>query len=324
MKTTLKTLKDWWNAWGTFPIIPWVKAANLYKDKRYSQAISLYQKGLEKHSSHKAATCAKFDLAYCYFKTKNYEKSENILRQVIKDNPSESESYIRLAKLLNWIGNPVEASWVLRRAIDTIGVESELVIHYCYSVIEAGLDTRLFKDAIEFLLQVQKGAKKDFRIDIIKAAFALARGERNKGRIVLSALVNRDKVSFEAHLYFSEILLQEKRVPHALRHLRRALSIRPNHPRILSLLAEAYLLKGDFYNPQYAVQLSTLAAQETNWLSPACMHVLAESYRHSGDKMSALVMASKAKDTNIDRIGSYRKVEHLEELIDTLSSSTLA
>jgi hypothetical protein len=54
------------------------------------------------------------------------------------------------------------------------------------------------------------------------------------------------------------------------------------------------------------------------------MHLLAEAYYHSGDKISALVVASKAKQAGTRLMGTYRDVRMLDELIESLSAGTQA
>jgi hypothetical protein len=54
------------------------------------------------------------------------------------------------------------------------------------------------------------------------------------------------------------------------------------------------------------------------------MHTLAEAYALSGDKMSALLIATKAKDTGGRLLGSYRDAKHLDKLIQRLSVGTQA
>jgi len=81
---------------------------------------------------------------------------------------------------------------------------------------------------------------------------------------------------------------------------------------------------GPFYNGEYAKQLAIGACQLTNWSSPREMHLLAEAYYHTGDKISALVVASKAKQAGTRLMGTYRDVRVLEQLIESLSSGTQA
>ncbi|NDC38365.1 MAG: hypothetical protein EBZ48_09980, partial [Proteobacteria bacterium] len=121
-----------------------------------------------------------------------------------------------------------------------------------------------------------------------------------------------------------KLLLTEGEVMPARRLLRRALVKLPENPQILSLLAQSYLQSGALYNAEYARQLATEACQRSEWSSPRELHILAEAFYHIGDKASALIIASKAKEEGSRLLGSYRDVKSLDQLIDNLSTGTLA
>ena len=130
--------------------------------------------------------------------------------------------------------------------------------------------------------------------------------------------------SLEDIMLFSEVLLEEDKVAYARQQLRRALVVAPEHPRLLSLFAQSYLKSGPFYNPEYAKQLATQACQSSGWESPREMHILADSYFHEGDKVFALLVASKAKQVGNKLLGAYRGVKTLDKLIEDLSAGTQA
>ena len=90
------------------------------------------------------------------------------------------------------------------------------------------------------------------------------------------------------------------------------------------MLAETYLRSGTMYNAAFGKQLATQACIATNWLSPREMHVLAEAYYHTGDKLAALLTASKAKQAGSGLVGQYAKSHHLDQLIESLTDGPLA
>ena len=128
--------------------------------------------------------------------------------------------------------------------------------------------------------------------------------------------------AFEVTLIYAELLIEEGKIAHARRLLRRGMQVAPEYPRLLSLLAESYLRSGAFYNPEYAKQLATNACQNTSWVSPREMHILAESYYHISDKISALIVASKAKELGSRLLGTYCHTRMLDDLISNLESGT--
>ena len=156
------------------------------------------------------------------------------------------------------------------------------------------------------------------------AYLSLERGREEEGRAELESICEAEQCPAEALILLAKVLLDEEKVAQARRLLRRALAVLPDNPCILSLLAKSYLVGGPLYNAEYAKQLATQACQKAEWSSPRDMHILAESFYHSGDKVSALIIASKAREEGNRLLGSYRDVKSLDELIDSLSTGSLA
>jgi predicted Zn-dependent protease len=149
-------------------------------------------------------------------------------------------------------------------------------------------------------------------------------GDFGEARDDLASLANRDRGPFEAVVAFAHVLLEEGKTAYARHHLHRALTVSPEHPKVLRLLALSYLQPGQSFEPDYAIQLATRACQATGWSGMHEMHTLARAYALAGDKVSALLIASKAKDAGRNLLGIYPEVQSLEQLIHSLSSGTQA
>ncbi len=324
MLKSYKIIKKWWITWGTLPVFSWAKAAGLYKAGQFKEAQSYYEKGLKKYPNHPASQCARVDLAYCHFIQRQFEQAEKHLRYVISQDPKAREAYLRLAKINIWTGNTLEAAWVYRRAIQAIGYDAELVAGFMLAVLENGGPGYLLKEARRALSSLSATDAQHPKVKLVAAALQLLSGEDEEISInqLISLSVNNSTV--ETHTILAEHLLARDRITQARRYLRSAMTLSPNNPKVLSLFADSYLKEGVYYNPGYARQLATTAAQNSGWLSPGAMHTLAEAFRHEGDKMSALIMASKARDVGSQRLGVYRGAKHLDALIETLSTGTQA
>lgn len=159
---------------------------------------------------------------------------------------------------------------------------------------------------------------------VARAKLKLFHGENDAGRQELERLVIEFPYSREVVLALSEILLSEGKISLARHHLKKLVGTAAENPRVLSMLAESYLKSGPFYHCEYAVQLAVNGCQLFNWLSTREMHILAEAYYHTGDKVSALLVASKAKDEGNKLVGCYKHAKNLERLINDLSSGTQA
>lgn len=328
MFRTFRLYQNWWKTWGTFPVRSWLKAAQLFKAAQYERAIALYRRGLETHALHPARICARLDLAYCLYRVGRLKEAEEELRIAANLAPQSRDAHLRLAQLQLWTGHGLEAAWTVRRALRSLSADVELATVFFLAAYEGNAPAHLMRDAIVALKSVTVpddcAERVRHRYEVAQACLLLAEGKKIAGRRELSRLAGQIHTSIEAILAYSQVLLRDGKISFARQQLRRGMLIAPQHPRILSLLAESYLKSGLWYNPDYAVQLAQNACQLSGWTSPREMHVLAESYYHLGDKMAALVTASRAKEAGNKLLGSYHASQSLDRLIEDLSSGTLA
>ena len=180
----------------------------------------------------------------------------------------------------------------------------------------------LVQEAKDLLSTLHCEAEAAPRLEVAKARFNLMTGDDLLARDDLADLASKERCPFEAVVAFAQVLLEEGKTSYARHHLHRALSVSPEHPRVLRMLAASYLEPGHFFEPEYGIQLATRACQATGWSGMHEMHTLAKAYAVSGDKISALLIASRAKDTGRRLLGVYPEFQRLEQLIQNLSSGT--
>lgn len=324
MLSGIKLYYRWWKTWKKPPVFAWIKGASLYRIGRYDLALKEYKRGLLKYPEHPARFSARLDLAYCLFKLKRFDDAQEQLKTLVNDAPHLRDAHIRLARIQMWIGHSLDAAWTARRALQRLPVEPELVGLFILNVVEHEGTSYLLQEALKYaesLLPIQK------ENPILKTAMAkldLFHGDKSSGREKLVEICTQVECPIEALILLADELLEEGNLAQSRHELKRAMNMIAEHPRVLSLLAETYLRSGPFYNADYARQLATSACQSSQWLSPREMHILAESYYHQGDKISALVLASKAKQAGSQLLGTYRDVKNLDRLIETLSTGTQA
>ncbi len=326
---TVQIITKWWKTWHTLPVYAWVKAAALYRKGQFLEAEKYYRRGLEKHPGHPAHYCARIDLAYCHFKLGRLEEAEQELRAVSTQLPQSREAYLRMARLQMWKGQPLEAAWTMRRALRQVPVDPEFASVYLIAALDSGAPGYLLSEALQASKSVEIDETRAPKLHAARARAALSTHaeesiEYQAARTRLAQISAANDAPYEAILLFAEILISEGKIAHARRLLRRGMQSAADHPRILSMLAETYLKSGPFYNAEYAKQLATTACQNTCWASPREMHILAEAYYHVGDKVSALIIASKAKELGSRLLGTYRDTKTLDRLIESLSSGTQA
>lgn len=320
----LHVLNSWIRTWGSMPVFSWVKAASYYRSGNYAKAAELYASGLQRNPDHRAQFCARLDLSYCLFKLKQFEDAESHLRFITTHCPTSREAHVRLARLHLWLGQAHEAAWVLHKALRHIPVDADIAAMYLLAVLENDGPTFLLKEAAEIAQRDDLKSANCARLELALACYAMRCGKYEEARRTIDILASKDGAPFESALIFAELLLEDGELGLARAELRRALAVAPEHPHVLSLMAESYLRGDAPQNIDYAVQLAVQACQASGWRSPREMHTLADAYLRSGDKFAALVVASKAKEVGSKLMAPYREARTLERMIDELSSSSLA
>lgn len=312
---------NWWKTWRSLPVFDWVRAADLYRAGRYESAEAFYRAGLADHLHHPARFSARLDLAYCLFKQRKLKDSEMELRMVATSSNLPREGYLRLARLQLWSGFPLEAAWTIKRALQRVEPDGEMVASFLLAVLENGGPDYLLNEAVAYLDKLTPFDREHKLLKVALAQLKLHCGDYEGGKAELATLCAKPNAPFEAFIPYVTILLREEgRIEECKHHLRRAMAVAPDYPRLLSLFAELYLVSGESYNAEFAVQLASAACQQTNWSSPREMHILAESYYHQHDRFAALIMANKAKSAGTKVLGAYKDSRSLDKLIESLSA----
>lgn len=324
LKANFHLYKEWIRTWGSLPVRAWVKGAGFYRDGNYGEAAKHYLAGLKSCPRHPARINALLDLSHCLFRLKDFDQAEQYLRQASTIAQHEREPYVRLARLQLWLGHSMEAAWTVRAALRAIPADPELITLFVTAAVESGGEGQLVIEARELLRNLHYEAEAAPRLEVARARLNILTGDLGEARDDLAAMANKDRGSFEAVVAFAQVLLEEGKTAYARHHLHRSLMVSPEHPRVLRLLALSYLQAGPTYEPEHAIQLATKACQATGWCGLHEMYALARAYALCGDKISALLIASKAKDAGRNLLGIYPEVRSLEKLINSLSTGTQA
>ncbi len=321
----LKKSFQWSNTWGGIPCVLWIKAAEAYSESKYQLAANLYEQGLKQYPKHQARHCAMMDLAYCYFKLGEFTPAINTLSSVLKSLPNSKQAYLRLAYMYGWIGNDQEAMWLLRTAVQTFGTDFQLMHIYVSSMLDAEPPKFVIEEC-ELLIKGLQDVPEEFKSahQTCQLILEYLTGHYRHHED-LEDIAKRVDAPISAKHLMAKILIKEGDCNSAREYLHQALKIIPDHPRTLSLLAAAYLEKSDEQeeNLRYALQLATQAAQNSSWMSSRELKLLAKIYYQFGDKISALLLASKAQDINFKRSDITYSSKELDQFISSLTSGTL-
>ncbi len=286
-------------------------------------AIPYYERGLKSYKNHPASHCARLDLAQCLFTEGRFMDAEQHLKAVATKIPSSREAQLRLARLQLWSGRSLDAAWTLRRALRTLKNDPKILGLFLYAVLDNEGPRFLLDEGLELVKRLPERGN-NVLLEAVLAKIEYDKQKSLPARNAFLVFLENEDIPAEVYIMVAEMYIRTRETFRARDILREALEKNPEHPRILSLLAETYLKSGTVYNASYARQLAEKACQKASWLSPREMHVLAEAYYHLDDKISALIVASKAKEEGNRLLGSYRDSATLERLIDDLSTGTQA
>jgi tetratricopeptide (TPR) repeat protein len=312
----------WWRNWRTLPVRSWARGAAAYRKGNFALAIDEYETGLAHYTHHPARFSARLDLAFCYFKNKDFNAAEKNLRFVISSRPEIKEGYLRLARVQMWIGHKLDAAWTMRRASSRVKGDPTIAALFLLGVLESKAPPFLLEEAVRYADQVQEHSSDDLLLRVAQARFLMIRGIKEPAREMFAELVRVTNCPIEAFLYYAELLLNEGEIALGTDILKRALHASPSHPEVLASIASTYLLPGENYSPTYAVQLATIACQETSWQSPHQMHILARAYLAQDDRNAALIVAEKARVTGESLLGNYADIRGIARLIHQLSRAS--
>lgn len=324
LRANVSMYKDWIVSWRAMPVRSWMRAAQAYRAGNFDAAVELYRRGLQSNPSSPARVNALLDLSHCLFRLRRFDEAERALRQASVAAPNEREVFVRLARLQLWLGHSSEAAWTVRSCLQKVPADPELVALFINAAVESGGQPHLVQEAKALLAGIHYEPEAFPRLEVARLRLELLLSDSLEARDDLAKLATADRGPFEAVVSFAQLLIREDKLAYARHHLHRALSVSPEHPRVLRLLATSYLQNGIFFEPEYAIQLATKACQATGWRGVNEMHTLAQAYVATGDKVSALLIASKARDTGRRLLGSFPDSGQLDRLIERLSTGTQA
>lgn len=299
--------------WNSFPVISWVRASRAYRSGNYEKASILYERGLHKNINHNAATSALLDLSFCQFKLKKTSESEKYLKILIQKYPDQQEAYGRLARLLLWSKRTDEALCVIKQALRITSHDESFKSLY---LLAATNTKAIYEQERDLLYEFLHENDANNIEQIARARIFFYEENTNVAKTILTKLCTASPCPLEALHSLAEILLSEGNVRVSKYFIKRALSLSPDNPTSLFLLAKWY---SESSAPHYAVEHARKACQLTGWKSSIFLRALTEAELSVGDKVSALLVASKAEDLH----SGPEEKKFFTHLVEELSEASL-
>jgi tetratricopeptide (TPR) repeat protein len=246
--------------------------ANLEKQERYAEAISIYKKAIGLKKSNPQKLYSNLSMAYqklndyansikyaklaisknpnryghymllgrAYFKAGNYQEAENIYQKTLKLFPGKSDAYVRLGAVYERQNRLEEALSILNIALtrkDTDAAKAYNTLGIIYWRLKKYQDS---VNAAQQAIAINPG--------LLDAYLTLGLTYEDMGMQDLALAQFRkawqqgyDMVA--TYNYWAIYFMRQNDTGRAILYLQEALKLQPDHPESLKNLAEAYLLK---------------------------------------------------------------------------------
>lgn len=293
----------WSWTWKSVPVGSWVKGGRCFKDKNYRLAVLHYKKGLERYPNHKASEAARIDLAYCHYRLNEINEALAVLSYCIKQRSRNRDIYTLASRLYMCLGHPNEASKCLDSYLqikpdDVLALSA--LMHVQLSSVKCSLSEIQATKAM--LLRGKARLKRfDYNLSFVETALAhyeICYGDDEKAQRIMSRVLATGSAPFEAVLLHAEILLDKGLCVQARGNLGRAISVLPEDPRPLVLLARSYLIKGVDYNPNWALDIAHAACRLSLWENALCLSVYSLALLENNEESKAEIFIERLKNTS--------------------------
>jgi tetratricopeptide (TPR) repeat protein len=296
---------NWFRVWKCLPVLSWVKAAQFYKNSDFVSAKRCYQDGIKKHPKHKAAALARLDLAYCHYRDGELSEALAELYQIVDSKAVKncSEDVYYLLSRINYIlGNESAQLDYLRKGAKLFPDSIKIWTCYLHSLARHSRHTHnsitaeagFVKEYVEDLRRPL--ALTDSKLDMLDTAIAhylLVFDDQELGESMISQVLAGNTAPFEAVLLRGSRLLESGRVLLARQQLCRAMGMDLRDPEPARLLAESYMIEGQFYNVHWAEQLANSSCRISVWKNQKCLETLKSAYNEVEELDTAELIDSR-------------------------------
>lgn len=288
---------DWIRMWKSLPVLSWIRAANAFVEADFTAASRFYEQGLQRHQRHPARHCARLDYAYCLFRLGKLVEATKELEDLLQEGAVLKNAYLLLARLQHTQGASLAALSTICEYLEHSGDDVQALAAYIHVSGQSRIRLpKLAQIKADLAATKSKYLIDDHRQLIIDAALAhyeIRFGERPVGERLLARVLATGQAPTEAVLLRGEAFLEVGRIEQARQQLERAFRMSPQNPIAPRLLAETYLVPGEFSEPTWATQLAETACRLSAWKNPRCLEVLARAYESSGEDIGAELVEAR-------------------------------
>jgi len=292
----------WWKLWKTLPVADWIRGAEFFRSSEFKRASFYYSRGIKKYPKHKAVACARLDFAYCLYQLNDLGIAAQELEKLVSDGSYMKDALLLLTKLQLVLGNNKNASATIKKCLSLYPDDVQVALCYAHVMYESdspAQSMKLVKDFINtFREKLSLEDPMHVAVDTALAYYECWFGDEEVGERLLSRALASGLAPFEAIVLRGERWVEQGRVTQGREQLERACKYCPADPRPYVRLAESYLLEGELFEPEYAVQLATVACKRSNWQNQECLETLRSGYLHLEDADMVELIDSRLQSLN--------------------------
>lgn len=295
----IKEYVRWYRYWGTLPVPAWVKAADHFRAGRFKAAANCYRVGIKSHSEHPAIHSARFDLAYCLYRSDDYEGALAELSGLIQKRAAIKEAYLLYSRIKNAMGFVLSAKHAVSLCEQLFANDPQVLSCLSHATVYSNGSSEELNVLRNKLYGLKQQLHLDdalsLHLDTAIAHMEIRFGDLKKGERLLARVLATGSAPYEAILLRGERLLEQGRVLIAREQLNRAMAASPKDPRPLALAARSYLRSGKDFQPEWALQLAESACKASHWQNSDCLSVLSRAYEARGEEAYASLLVEKIK-----------------------------
>lgn len=295
-----KLVYDWYRMWGTLPVTSWLRAADHFIQKDFKLAAEYYRVGLSRQLKHPARHCARMDLAYCQYRTGDIKEALEQLGVVTEASVALRDAYVLKAKIEDILGKSELSLQTLRDGLTLFPQDLRILVAFVHISLFNRIEHARLSEARGLLLQQKRELflddNRQVLLDAALAHYEIRVGDTESGDRMLARVLATGIAPVEAIVLRGMRLLEQRRMIQAREQLGRAMRLAPRSSRPVRILAESYLMPGDFCELDWAEQMATAACKLSAWQNRECVEVLAKVMDTKGDASTAELLTERSLD----------------------------
>jgi tetratricopeptide (TPR) repeat protein len=199
-------------------------------EKKYTEALSAYQQGLELNPK---SIGIRIDMGNLYVAQGNFDLAEKEFREVVRLNPADNDGNYNLALVLLAKKQPAEAiPFLLRIHPPTIASQVNLTRAY--------LDTGKTAEGLKIAGELSAHNKDNVQVHFTLGVLLAAEKQLRAAQLQLEQANLLQPQTFEILYNLGQVYLRNADYAKAELSLKRALNLKPDSSEALSLLAQVY------------------------------------------------------------------------------------